>query len=203
MEENRYSSDGLIHDKERLKELQSLPLERKIGITQARIIEWYNHFNGNVYVSFSGGKDSTVLYDIVHKLFPDVPAVYSNTGLEYPEIKAFAENICSDIVKPQISFVEVIKRYGYPLISKEVSEAIYYARRNPRERERERDRMETTGTHRKQTSVQPKSILLTTTWKRLELMSFRKMFGERCLWVASTVPMALRNLLTIKTSGCL
>lgn len=120
----------MIHDNERLKELQSLPLERKIGITQSRIIERYNYFNGNVYVSFSGGKDSTVLYDIVHKLFPDVPAVFSNTGLEYPEIQNFAKNICSDIVKPNISFLEVIKQNGYPLISKEVSEAIYYARRN-------------------------------------------------------------------------
>ena len=33
------------HTKERLKELQALPLERKVGFTSARIAEWYNHFN--------------------------------------------------------------------------------------------------------------------------------------------------------------
>lgn len=127
---SRFSPDGLVHDNKRLAELQALPLHRKIGITIARITEWYKAFNGNIYVSLSGGKDSTVLWDITHKLFPDVPAVFSNTGLEYPEIQQFAKSICTDIVSPKMSFTEVIKTYGYPLISKEVSEAIYYARRN-------------------------------------------------------------------------
>lgn len=126
----RYSPDGLIHNNERLAELQALPLHQKMGITIARISEWYKAFNGNIYVSLSGGKDSTVLWDITHKLFPDVPAVFSNTGLEYPEIQQFAKNICTDIVSPEMTFTEVIKNYGYPIISKEVSEAIYYARRN-------------------------------------------------------------------------
>ena len=138
-EVDRYSSDGLIHDNARLAELQALPLHRKIGITIARITEWYKAFDGNIFVSLSGGKDSTVLWDIVHKLFPDVPAVFSNTGLEYPEISEFAKGICTDVVSPKMAFTEVIKNYGYPIISKEVSEAIYYARRNaPPERERER-----------------------------------------------------------------
>lgn len=127
---SRYSPDGSVHDNKRLAELQALPLHKKIGITIARITEWYKAFNGNIYVSLSGGKDSTVLWDITHKLFPDVPAVFSNTGLEYPEIQQFAKSICTDVVSPKMSFTEVIKTYGYPLISKEVSEAIYYARRN-------------------------------------------------------------------------
>ena len=50
-----------VHDAQRLAELQAFPLERKIQITQTRIIEWYQHYNGNVVVSFSGGKDSTML----------------------------------------------------------------------------------------------------------------------------------------------
>ena len=127
----RISPDGLIHDKERLKELQALPLERKIGITQARIIEWYNHFNGNVYVSFSGGKDSTVLLNIARSLFPDIKAVYVDTGLEYPEVKEFIrefENV--DVIRPKMSFRSVITEYGYPIISKEVAECIHYARKH-------------------------------------------------------------------------
>ncbi len=127
----RISSDGLIHDKERLAELQALPLERKIGITQARIIEWYNHFNGDVYVSFSGGKDSTVLLNIARSLFPDVRAVYVDTGLEYPEVKEFIREYDNvEIIRPKMSFRNVITEYGYPLISKEVAECIHYARRH-------------------------------------------------------------------------
>lgn len=130
MNEHEYSADGLIHDAERLRELQSLPLSRKIAITQARIIEWYEHFNGNVYISYSGGKDSTVLADLVHRIYPDVPMVYSNTGLEYLEIQKFAKDKGATFIRPNMAFMDVIKTYGYPIVSKEVSEAIYYARRN-------------------------------------------------------------------------
>ena len=124
-----------IHDAARLKELQALPLDRKIAITQARIIEWFNFWEGDVYVSFSGGKDSTVLLDLVIKTIKaidptfEVPVVFSNTGLEYPEIQRFAKSKGATFVTPKMNIVEVIRNYGYPLISKEVSSAIYYARR--------------------------------------------------------------------------
>jgi len=128
---DRIGPDGLIHDAQRLKELQALPLYRKIGITTARIIEWYQYWNGNVYVSFSGGKDSTVLLHIVRSIFPDVPAVFSNTGLEYPEIQKFVRGFDNVItIYPKTKFMDIMGTYGYPLIGKEVSEAIYYARRN-------------------------------------------------------------------------
>lgn len=51
---------GALHSREELEEMQHLPLQRKIQITTARIIEWYQHYDGKVYVAFSGGKDSTV-----------------------------------------------------------------------------------------------------------------------------------------------
>lgn len=137
-----------IHDAERLAELQALPLERKIQITQARIIEWYQHYKGNVCVSFSGGKDSTVLLDLTRRIYPGVKAVFSNTGFEYPEIQKFAKSFDNvDFIAPPVRFNEVISTYGYPVISKEVAEAIYYARRIrsqvvqvERDRERERER---------------------------------------------------------------
>lgn len=134
-----------VHDAERLKELQALPLDRKIQISQARIIEWYQRNKGNVVVSFSGGKDSTVLLHLVRSIYPDVPAVFSNTGLEYPEIQRFVRTFPNvTIVAPKMNFSEVISTYGYPLIGKEVAEAIYYARRIRSqsvqvERERERE----------------------------------------------------------------
>jgi 3'-phosphoadenosine 5'-phosphosulfate sulfotransferase (PAPS reductase)/FAD synthetase len=121
----------MIHDKQRLKELQALPLERKILITQTRIIEWYNHYKGQVYVSFSGGKDSTVLLDIARKCFPDIEAVFVNTGLEFPEIQSFVRKFDNvTILRPKMRFDEVIKKYGYPLISKEVGETVSQAKKS-------------------------------------------------------------------------
>lgn len=112
-----------------LRQRQALPLKAKILMSQNRIREWYEHFNGDVYVSFSGGKDSTVLAHLVHDLYPDVPLVFSNTGLEYPEIQMFAREMGAVFVRPKLKFSEVISKHGYPMISKEVAQAIQYARK--------------------------------------------------------------------------
>ena len=120
------------HTKEDLKIMQSWDLERKIRVTQTRIIEWYRRFNGQVYVSFSGGKDSTVLLDLARRCFPDIEAVFVDTGLEYPEIRQFVKSYDNlTIIRPEIRFDEVIRKYGYPLISKEVSKKIQEYRSKP------------------------------------------------------------------------
>lgn len=118
---------GALHSREELEEMQRLPLQRKIQITTARIIEWYQHYDGKVYVAFSGGKDSTVLLDIVRRIYPDVPAVFSDTGLEFPEVREFiksCENVT--IVRPEMNFRKVIEVYGYPVISKRVADTVEY-----------------------------------------------------------------------------
>ena len=112
--------------------MQSWPLERKIMVTQAKIIEFCRKFNDKSYCSFSGGKDSTVLLDIARKVYPEIPAVFIDTGLEYPEIRQFVKTIDNvTILRPEMYFREVIETYGYPLVSKEVSQKIYEARRKP------------------------------------------------------------------------
>lgn len=126
-----------------LKQMQSLPLEAKIRMTQQRIRQWYDYWDGQVYVSFSGGKDSTVLKHIVDNTpgVYDVPALFVNTGLEYPEIQKFVKDVqagkwdCFNpdvvIVRPGMRFDEVLKVHGYPVISKRVSAYISTAKRHP------------------------------------------------------------------------
>ena len=140
--------DSGVHDNDRLRELQAMPLERKIRVTQTRIMEWYYHYNGKAYVSFSGGKDSTALLVIARKAFPDIPAVFFNTGLEFPEIQKFAQSFDNvTVLRPrwgrlgaanghapddQFSFKDVVTMYGYPLISKQVANAIEQSRQSPK-----------------------------------------------------------------------
>ena len=112
--------------------MQGWSLDRKIQVTQTRILEWYQRWNGQVYVSFSGGKDSTVLLDLTRRIYLDIPAVFVDTGLEYPELRQFVKTIPNvEWIKPKMNFREVINKYGYPLISKEVSQKIYEARKTP------------------------------------------------------------------------
>lgn len=133
--------------------MQSWSLERKIQVTQTRIMEWYMRYDNKCYVSFSGGKDSTVLADLTARVCVTLGAKlilwFSDTGLEYPElrehVKVFGkwleqkygvevETIMEhpkDKTGKRILFKDVIMKYGYPLISKEVAGKIYYYRRNP------------------------------------------------------------------------
>lgn len=116
---------------------QSLPLDVKVKMTLARIEEAYNHWNGSVYVAFSGGKDSTVLLHLVRSLYPRIPAVFCDTGLEFPEVRKFAISQESVIVlKPKMPFQEVLEKYGYPVISKEISAKIYRWRNTKSEKEK-------------------------------------------------------------------
>lgn len=118
------------HEIFELRQKQSLPLSAKITLTKQRIREWYEYWNGEVFVSISG-KDSTVLLNIVRSIYPDVPAVFVDTGLEYPEVKELAlshENII--VLHPKKPFWQVIRDEGYPIISKEVSECICNARKH-------------------------------------------------------------------------
>ena len=101
---------------------QSYPLEMLEHFSDRRIIQWYEAKEGQVYVSFSGGKDSTVLLDKVRRLFPEVPAVFCDTGLEYPEIREFVRTIDNVVwMQPRISFKEVLAIHGFPILSKEIA----------------------------------------------------------------------------------
>ena len=145
MADHKYTS-------QQLKDFQSLPLERKIQLTKTRLIEWYQAYDNQCYVSFSGGKDSTVLSDITAQVCKvlgcKLTLWFSDTGLEYPEVKQhvkdFAEwlrkkyeievDLVVDFPKDKngkrITFKQVIEEYGYPLISKNVAEYVSRVQKN-------------------------------------------------------------------------
>ena len=118
-----------------LQQLQGLPLEIKIKKTELRIREWYEHWDGDVYISFSGGKDSTVLLHIARSLYPDMEAVFVDTGLEYPEIRDFVKTFDNVTwLRPSKTFKQVINEYGYPIVSKQIANCVDGARKGQRSR---------------------------------------------------------------------
>lgn len=124
------------HEYYELKQMQMLPLEAKITMTLKRIDEWYTYFTGqgkNVYLSWSGGKDSTVLRHLIKTNFPyyNIKYVFVDTGLEYPELKDFIKKDPDIIIlRPEKPFWQVVRDYGYPIISKETAECIDNARKH-------------------------------------------------------------------------
>lgn len=102
------------HTEDELRQLQALPLDIKISMTCSRIRAWIREYGQDgVYISFSGGKDSTVLLDLVRNKcgYKNVRAMFIDVPTQYPELRAFAqtfENV--DIIKPKISFIEVCEK---------------------------------------------------------------------------------------------
>lgn len=125
---------GNKHTIDELRQWQALPLSIKVRMSMERIRMWVREYGeSGVYVSFSGGKDSTVLSHLVDLTCPgnEIPRVFVNTGLEYPEIVQFVkQEPRSVMLRPKMNFRQVIEKYGYPFISKEVSQTVYEAKKS-------------------------------------------------------------------------
>lgn len=104
-----------------------LLLDRLLTINE--IIEKNGH--DNFYLSFSGGKDSTVLHYLLDEAIPNnsIPRVYINTGIEYKMIVDFVKKLAMKdnrivIINSGINIKEMLQEYGYPFKSKEHSEKL-------------------------------------------------------------------------------
>lgn len=99
-----------------------------------RIKDLYDRSNGNCVISFSGGKDSTVvaeLYLIAKErgMVGNIPIVFADTQVEYDAIydfvKWFSKNKQDvEYIKPRLPFGKVLEKYGKPIISKSKSSTL-------------------------------------------------------------------------------
>jgi 3'-phosphoadenosine 5'-phosphosulfate sulfotransferase (PAPS reductase)/FAD synthetase len=115
---------------EELKYRQEWTLEQKIDHSVGVVSSFMEKMNGKIAASYSGEKDSSVMLDIIHRYVnKNVPAVFCNTGNDYPEVVKFVrqpDNVT--VIRPEMHIRQIIEKYGFPLIGKEQSRYIRQAK---------------------------------------------------------------------------
>jgi phosphoadenosine phosphosulfate reductase len=71
-----------------------MPLEEKIKLS-LNIIDYAGKQHPQIFMSFSGGKDSTVLWDLAKKVKGDIKVIVIDTGYEFDETKEFTDRTLS------------------------------------------------------------------------------------------------------------
>jgi len=115
---------GMKHERYELYQYQSLSLDAKVRVSRQRVQQWYEYYGGLCYVARSGGKDSDVLGHLVKEMYPDVPGVFCDTGLEREGVRNHALLVSDEVIRPKKDFVSIVTEYGYPVIGKEVAQKV-------------------------------------------------------------------------------
>lgn len=104
-------------------------LQDRLGVIRDTIRKYGEE---NFYISFSGGKDSTVVHHLVDMALPGnkIPRVFSNTGIEYNAIVEFVrererEDDRFVVIQPRKNIKATLEQYGYPFKSKQFSEVYH------------------------------------------------------------------------------
>lgn len=116
--------------------MDSMLYSLNISKAKNRIRNLYYKTSGACYLSFSGGKDSTVVLTLIKQLGLNIPAVFCDTRIELDATYNFVtwvnENYYPvDIIKPEKSFCKVIEEFGKPIKSKMRSHSLRSYQNNP------------------------------------------------------------------------
>lgn len=117
--------DPTVKTKE-LAEAQALPLQEKIAMANDLINRALEL--GPASIAWSGGKDSTVLLHLVRQFSPQIPVIWNNTGVEFPETWPFIRSMAAEwkldlhIAKPAagVDFWWCVDKFGWPLFGKDI-----------------------------------------------------------------------------------
>jgi len=116
-----------VHTLAELRQMQAYPLDVKVGLTFNRIRGWLQQHDA--FVSFSGGKDSSVLLHIARQVDPRIPAVFLNTRTEHKSLRDVvrdADNVTT--IYPDITFAEAVEQCGWCVPYKDVAHKVFSAR---------------------------------------------------------------------------
>lgn len=121
---------------EMLRERQKWSWKQKVDHSLGVIDQFLSRMEGKAFVSFSGGKDSSVLLDLCRIINPDIKAVFFNTGMEFPDIirhimQLKKQGYDIDFINAKKKPSEIWSKYGFPLVSKEQAKKLWYMKNDP------------------------------------------------------------------------
>lgn len=106
-------------------------------LTKIKSMDELYNLRDNAFISFSGGKDSTVLSRLIDEALPDnkIPRVFFNTGIEYKELLRFVRKMAEKdnriiIFNSSVNIREMLETKGYPFKSKEFAQKMYTYQRS-------------------------------------------------------------------------
>ena len=94
--------------------------DEKLTYTREVIRKAYEEFGDKLSVSCSFGKDSLVVLALAREVLPDIPVLWANTGVEFPETVKFARKLAEEWnlnlieCKPVKTFWQCVEEYGFP-----------------------------------------------------------------------------------------
>lgn len=181
---------GLELMKRKLKQIRKLDLDALEFAAMNRIGSWLDYcrrydVDKIPVVSYSGGINSSVLLHLVRRIEPNIMAVNVDTGLEYREVKAHVRNTPNvEIIHPDMTFSDVIKTHGYPVVSKKVSRFVWDLRRDDGVNDVTK-RLRMTGINSKG-EYQP-ALMLSKKWRYLVDAPF--LMSDKCCHIMKSGPL--------------
>ena len=103
-----------------IKEKVDRPFSVKLDETREVIKHHFEEFGDRAPVAFSGGKDSELVVWLSLQISPEVPVIFNNTGVEYPETVQFVADLEERwglnliVTHPEKSFWDCVEQYGFP-----------------------------------------------------------------------------------------
>ena len=70
--------------------------------------------DGDIEVSYSGGKDSDVILELAKMAGIPYRAIYKATTIDPPQTIAHAREMGAEVIHPKKTFFQIVQEYGFP-----------------------------------------------------------------------------------------
>jgi 3'-phosphoadenosine 5'-phosphosulfate sulfotransferase (PAPS reductase)/FAD synthetase len=89
-------------------------LQKKIDRSIKLLQSVGKRYDGVIEIAYSGGKDSDVILQLANEAGIKYEAIYKNTTIDPPGTIAHAKAMGATIIRPQLSFFQLVAKKGLP-----------------------------------------------------------------------------------------